>query len=73
MNAEVTMPSFVTLTGLSRETRMCVTTLRRRIELGQIAPDAVLVEGAVRPGSLLFREDSLPSIAAKLATKPTKP
>ena len=41
-----------------------------RISDGLVAPDAVLVETNGQLGSLLFRAENLPAIAATLANKP---
>ena len=64
------LPTLLTTAGVSRELRCATATLRRRIESGEVVPDFVLVECAGRPGSMVFRSESLPTIAASLATKP---
>lgn len=64
------IPTLLTLTGVARETRCCVATLKRRVEDGIIAPDFILVETVGRPGSLVFKSERLPEIALLVAQKP---
>lgn len=59
----IELPSYLTVAGTCREVRCCNATLRRKIEQGVVKPDAILVECAGKPGSLLFKAESLPAIA----------
>ncbi len=60
------MSRFVTLPTLARTIGVSEGPLRRRIERGELKPDATAVVGALRPETPLFLESSIPALRQKL-------
>jgi hypothetical protein len=63
------LPVYLTAAAIARRTGCCPATLRRRVEAGKVAPDAVVIAGTVGE-SFLFRSDRLADIRLAIRTGP---